>query len=415
MKRIVLLGLLALCVSAQAQTVLVDRDTDRVETILSLDIDGSLYNVHFDQAAGSNVFLGDVAGADSAIAAINTVLNLGRPSVGIVHPDFTGVDNGHPDATPIYYVMTDLPSTTAYGGCFAFLSQCNSEWAPIGAPANGISNLDPVAYFVPVDQPAVVTNPENDRVKSILGLTIGDAVYNVYFKQSAGTNVFAGMGPYPAANAVDVINAVLESGGYSAIDNGHPVVFPTYYVMDSYTSFTGSGGCRSSYGGEPCKYGWGNIAIDAVETAPWTYFERVDALQVEIDVVDEPLPFRKVHPNHDGPSAIAGLNDSIHVAVMGASTAVGDPVDLDTDLIDPATLRFSHSRATIDPGSVPQSDYNHDEDGLDDAKFEFLTGDTSLGCTDTEVILEGELSTGQAFTGIDADFDSDCEAECHAD
>jgi hypothetical protein len=419
MKKIILLAFLVLCFSVQAQTVLVDRDTDRVKTILFLDIDGQLYNVHFDQAAGGNAFLGDVAGAGSAIDTINAVLNLSRQNGSIVHPDYTEVDNGHPDQTPIYYVMTDLPTTTVEGGCYAFLSQCTSEWAPLGAPASGISNLDPVAYFVAVEPPTVELNEDNGRVKSILGLTIGDAVYNVYFDQSAGTNVFAGLGPYPAgavpaSTAVNVINAVLNDGGYDEVDNGHPAVIPIYYVMDTYFGSRGSGGCNSGYCGNGSA-GWEPMAIDGVETSPWTFFERVDALQVEMDVVDGPWPFRRVHPHHNGPSAIAGLNDPIHVVVKGSSTGVGDPVDLDTDLIDPATLRFTHIRATIAPASTPQNNYDHDSDGLDDAKFEFLTGDTAIGCADTEVILEGELSTGQAFSAVDTDFNSDCNAGCHPD
>jgi hypothetical protein len=64
---------------------------------------------------------------------------------------------------------------------------------------------------------------------------------------------------------------------------------------------------------------------------------------------------------------------------------------------------------------MPQNNYDHDADGLDDAKFEFLTGDISIGCTDTEVLLEGELSTGQAFTATDSDFYSDCNAGCYPD
>jgi hypothetical protein len=412
MKKLLLLGLAVFSANLQAETVLFDSETRVVEAILFLDIGGSLYNVHFDQAAGGNAFLGDVAGADAAIDAINTVLNVGGPSVANLHPDFTSVANGHPAQTPLYYVMTDLPSTTVYGGCFAFLSQCNDEWAPLGAPASGISNLDPVAYFVPVDEPVVLLNEANGRVKTIVGLTIGEAVYNVHFDQFAGTNVFAGLGPIPASDAVSVINAVLEEGGYNGVDNGHPDVFAVYYVMSDYLTSTGSGGCSSGYT-PSCSHGWGTLAVDGVATSPWTYFERVDALQVEIDVLDGPYPNRKVHPHHDGPEAIAGLNDSIHVAVLGASTAVGDPVDLDTDLIDPTTLRFSHSGTGVAPASTPQSNYNHDADGLDDARFEFLTGDTSIQCSDTEVILEGELITGETFTGIDEDFESSCNAGCH--
>jgi hypothetical protein len=411
MKKFLLLCTLFGFTSVQAETVLINNETDRVEAILFLDIDGELFNVHFDKSAGGNVFLGDVAGANAAIDVINAVLNIGGPA-SAAHPDFLAVDNGHPDLTPLYYVMTDLPTTTVYGGCYAFVSQCTSEWASLGAPASGITNLDPVAYFVAVNEPTVEINEENGRVKSILGLTIGDVVYNVYFDQSAGTNVFAGLGPYPAGTAVNVINAVLNEGGYEEIDNEHPDIIPIYYVLASYVTSTGSGGCNSTYCGGGSQ-AWDAIAVDGVKTSPWAFFERVDALQAEMDVVDGPVPFRGVHPHHDGPTAVAGLNDSIHVVVLGSSTSVGDPVDLDTDLIDPATVRFSHSGAMIDPASTPQKNYDHDADGLDDAKFEFLTGDTSLGCTDTEVLIEGELSNGQAFTATDTDFDSDCNAGCH--
>jgi hypothetical protein len=43
----------------------------------------------------------------------------------------------------------------------------------------------------------------------------------------------------------------------------------------------------------------------------------------------------------------------------------------------------------------------------------FLPGDTSIDCSDTVVILDGEFSTGQAYTGIDDGFRSGCNAGCH--
>ncbi len=36
------------------------------------------------------------------------------------------------------------------------------------------------------------------------------------------------------------------------------------------------------------------------------------------------------------------------------------------------------SSAAIDPASTPDLNYNHDSDGLPDAKFEFKMGDTLL-------------------------------------
>lgn len=134
------------------------------------------------------------------------------------------------------------------------------------------------------------------------------------------------------------------------------------------------------------------------------------SISAEIDI-DTSL--RPVHPDHDGsPDAVGGLNDIIRVVVIGADTAVGDPADLDVNDIDATTLSFGPGNAPVQPGSTPQI-VNYDNDGLDDARFHFLTGDTGIACTDTEVELAGELADGTPFHGIDVDFDSECDAQCH--
>jgi hypothetical protein len=140
----------------------------------------------------------------------------------------------------------------------------------------------------------------------------------------------------------------------------------------------------------------------------------IQANVVEIDVTPTP-PATTIHPHHDGgPNAIAGLNDVINVAVMGASTLAGDPADFDTDDIDPASLRFGPGEGPIDPSSTPQFNTNYDNDGLDDAEFDFLTGDSGISCADRNpnVTLKGETIANVPFEGTDA-IVKDCDAVCH--
>ena len=135
------------------------------------------------------------------------------------------------------------------------------------------------------------------------------------------------------------------------------------------------------------------------------------AVTIDVDTAPPNLP---VHPDHDGgPGAIDGLNDVIEVVVLGSSTGAGDPVDLDTTTINPATVRFGPAAASVDAGTPSEFNFDYDSDGLDDARFHFLTGDTGIGCADTEVTLTGETIGGTSFTGTDSAFDSACEAECH--
>jgi hypothetical protein len=131
----------------------------------------------------------------------------------------------------------------------------------------------------------------------------------------------------------------------------------------------------------------------------------VDAV---IEVIGPPL-----HVHHQGQGALP--DDAVPVVVMGASTLVGDPVDLDATLIDPASLRFGASQAMVDPASTPDLNYNHDNDGIPDAKFEFRMSDTGFSatpCSASPATLVGE-SAGQPFTGTDTSVTTDCDFQCH--
>jgi hypothetical protein len=126
-----------------------------------------------------------------------------------------------------------------------------------------------------------------------------------------------------------------------------------------------------------------------------------------------------LHPHHDGrlgPSGIASLpDDVIPVVVFGASTAAGDPADLNTDDIDAATLSFGPGAGAISPSHPPQFNLDEDSDGIDDARFRFLMSDAafdSVTCTDSSGTLAGGLTTGGSFEGSDT-FTSDCGAVCH--
>ena len=119
------------------------------------------------------------------------------------------------------------------------------------------------------------------------------------------------------------------------------------------------------------------------------------------------------HPHHDGgPAAIGGLNDIIPVVVFGSSTLVGDSFDFVATDIDPATVSFGPANGAIAPGTTPRMDKDFDNDGLTDAKFQFLTGDTGISCLDTEASISGETIGNQSFAGT-APLAPDCDAQCH--
>jgi hypothetical protein len=143
----------------------------------------------------------------------------------------------------------------------------------------------------------------------------------------------------------------------------------------------------------------------------WKFENQNAQIAAVIDIQDTDL-----HPHHDGsPAAVAGLNDVIEVVVYGASTAVGDPEDLDTDLIDTSSLQFGPGMGGISGSHAQEFNLDVNADGLDDARFRFLTGDAAFdksGCTDTEGTLTGELTTGESFAGTDS-IVTDCNAICH--
>jgi hypothetical protein len=122
-----------------------------------------------------------------------------------------------------------------------------------------------------------------------------------------------------------------------------------------------------------------------------------------------------LHPHHDDVNVSPFLDDVIPVIVFGTSTLVGDSDDLDTDLIDSATLRFGPGLGAISPSHPPSFYVDLDSDGLDDAVFRFLASDAAFDkvtCSDTSGTLAGELTTGETFEGTNS-FISDCNAQCH--
>jgi len=128
----------------------------------------------------------------------------------------------------------------------------------------------------------------------------------------------------------------------------------------------------------------------------------------EVEIAQPPI-----HPHHDGGAeAIGGINDTIDVVVLGSSTDVGDPVDLNPKDIDPASLRFGPGGGYVTPGSSSPAGLDHDNDGIYDASFEFLTGDTDISCSTSEATLIGELDTGESFIATES-IATDCEAGCH--
>ena len=136
-------------------------------------------------------------------------------------------------------------------------------------------------------------------------------------------------------------------------------------------------------------------------------------ITVEVDVIGE------VHPHHVGNGGLP--NDTVPVAVMGSSTWLGDPEDMLVSLIDPAAVRFGPLGASIDPTSTPDLDYNHDNDGIPDARLEFKMRDigfpytpgSGFPCSASPAELVGETTTGRQFVGEDTTVNVACTATCH--
>ena len=152
------------------------------------------------------------------------------------------------------------------------------------------------------------------------------------------------------------------------------------------------------------------------EAGSYVYLDNIKVdvrIPAEVDVIGE------VHPHHVGNGGLP--DDTVPVAVMGASTLLGDPVDLDVSLIDPASVRFGPNKASIDPASTPNLNYNHDGDGTPDARLAFKMSDigfpytpgSGFPCSASPAELSGELTTGEKFAGADTTVTAACAAVCH--
>jgi beta-glucanase (GH16 family) len=152
-------------------------------------------------------------------------------------------------------------------------------------------------------------------------------------------------------------------------------------------------------------------ANSSFRTDYWQFKNANAVIPAAVDIVPSNL-----HPNHDGTAtAPSSINDVIKVVVLGTSTLVGDAADIDTDLIDPATLAFGPGMGPIDANLTPEFNLDVDNDGLDDARFRFRMDGVAfdkVSCSETEGTLVGELTSGESFEGSDT-FTPVCNAGCH--
>jgi hypothetical protein len=173
-----------------------------------------------------------------------------------------------------------------------------------------------------------------------------------------------------------------------------------FYRVWGYLNFIGGGVGFFTFQDE--TWGWavrdGDVAAAVVE-------------DVDIDIAPG-SPANTVHPHHNDVNVSPYLNDVIAVAVLTSSTVAGDPIDFDATTIDASTVRFGPAEGSIDPASTPIFSADQDSDGLNDALLHFLTGDTGVGCADTDMTITGETTTGVNFTGADS-ISTDCNALCH--
>jgi len=145
------------------------------------------------------------------------------------------------------------------------------------------------------------------------------------------------------------------------------------------------------------------------------FYDDVDfskALAADVDIIARNND-TVLHLNHDGSGS--NQNDRVNVAVLGSMMSAGDPIDLDTDDIDVATLRFGPAMAAHS-SLAPLFNRNEDNDGIDDARFRFMMSDVGfdkVACTETSATITGALATtGETFAGSDT-FTPKCNAGCH--
>ena len=119
-----------------------------------------------------------------------------------------------------------------------------------------------------------------------------------------------------------------------------------------------------------------------------------------------------LHPTHNDTGVSPFLDDTITVAVFGASTGVGDPINLNTDDIDDSTLTLGPGLAGV--SAAGQYNLNLDADGLDDARFEFKMSEAAFTCSHDAGVIAGDVTTGggSTFAGVDS-FVANCSPLCH--
>ena len=102
----------------------------------------------------------------------------------------------------------------------------------------------------------------------------------------------------------------------------------------------------------------------------------------------------------------------IKVRAYGTSTFVGDPVDFDTGTINSGTVTYGPAEGGLAPGEPVFSGIDADGDGINDAQFPVLMGDSGIACTDFAANLKGETTADQTFALGDI-FGTNCNAQCH--
>ena len=118
-------------------------------------------------------------------------------------------------------------------------------------------------------------------------------------------------------------------------------------------------------------------------------------------------------PGSDDNFVDLNASNSLHMGILGSSTAVGDATDFDASQVDPTTVKFGLGQA------APHSKYSEgemmdvDEDGMMDKKFIFRTHEVGLLCTSTSISVEANLYSGEAISGWDKVVTSECIESCH--
>ncbi|MGI9290958.1 MAG: hypothetical protein ACR2QG_06745 [Gammaproteobacteria bacterium] len=237
-------------------------------------------------------------------------------------------------------------------------------------------------------------------VSAIYNLDIDGTIYNIYFDQRAGGNLFDGDAT-AAQIAIDAVNDVLNAD-YDSVDNGHPLTAPLFSVMTDMNTLSGYQSCNIS-------------AVSGCDTGDWVtqgivngmasdqsaaYFEKV-VLTAEIDA-------RLANSlNSFDPDSTEVLS----AGFVSASTANGDSINFYAPDIDPDTVRVGPFGATQVPNAKIR---DIDGDGLDDLRIKYIPAETGVACEDTELNFEAETLGGWPVAGTSLIATPECEAAaCH--